>query len=117
MSVDPSPDGKHLLVIQNHPPFSYLHTASAFPREIEVRNLSGKLQHKVASLPLADQVPIEGVPTGPRRVHWRPTEPATLAWIEALDEGDPKKKVAHRDVMRMLKSPFDAQPQEVTKIE
>src|SRR5262249_37599127 len=53
-------------------------------------------------LPLADQVPIEGVPTGPRGFQWGPTKPATLLWVEALDGGDPKKKVPHRDKVMML---------------
>ncbi|MCS6861560.1 MAG: prolyl oligopeptidase family serine peptidase, partial [Abditibacteriales bacterium] len=70
---------------------------------------------KVASLPLAENVPIDGVPTGPRSVHWRPTEPATLVWVEALDDGDPRKKVPHRDRVLMWKAPFEGQPTELTK--
>jgi hypothetical protein len=58
-----------------------------------VWDTKGKLVYKVASLPLADQVPIDGVITGPRSVRWRPNEPATLVWVKALDDGDPKKKV------------------------
>ena len=50
-----------------------------------------------ASLPLADEVPIDGVPTGPRNHMWRPTDPATLLWTEALDGGNPKMKVPYRD--------------------
>src|SRR5262249_51262888 len=50
-------------------------------------------------LPLQDKVPIEGVPTGPRSVRWVPTEPHKLMWVEALDGGDPKTKVPHRDVL------------------
>jgi dipeptidyl aminopeptidase/acylaminoacyl peptidase len=116
-SAEPSPDGKHLLVVRLHRPYSYLLPAFAFPREIEVWELSGKIEHKVASLPLAENVPIEGVPTGPRSVHWRPTEPATLVWVEALDDGDPRKKVPHRDRVLMLKSPFQGPPVELAKTE
>ena len=97
-SVHPSPDGKYLLVTRIHRPFSRLHTVPAFPREIEVWETgSGKVIAKIANLPLADKVPIEGVPTGPRDVHWIPTEDSTLIWVEALDGGDPKAKVSHRD--------------------
>ncbi|HKG48294.1 MAG TPA: prolyl oligopeptidase family serine peptidase, partial [Pyrinomonadaceae bacterium] len=71
----------------------------------------------VASLPLADQVPIDGVITGPRFVRWRPDEPATLVWVQALDNGDPKTKVSHRDRVVMLKAPFTTQPTELFKIE
>ncbi len=116
-SAEPSPDGKHLLIVRLHRPYSYLLPAFAFPREIEVWNLSGKVEHKVASLPLAENVPIDGVLTGPRSVHWRPTEPATLVWVEALDDGDPRKKVPHRDRVLTLKSPFQAHPVELAKTE
>jgi dipeptidyl aminopeptidase/acylaminoacyl peptidase len=117
LGVDPAPDGRHVLVTRLQKPFSYLFPDSAFPREVEVWDTKGKLVHKVASLPLADQVPIEGVITGPRSIRWRPNEPATLVWVQALDGGDPKKKVAHRDSTWMLKAPFTAQPVELFKTE
>src|SRR4030095_12331540 len=79
-SVDPSPNGQQLLVTRIHKPFSYLFTDFAFPKDIEVWDTKGKLTYKLASLPLADQVPPNGVITGPRAVQWRPTEPATLVW-------------------------------------
>ena len=116
-AVEPSPDGQHLLVTRLHKPFSYLFPDSDFPKEIEVWDTKGKLVYKVASLPLADQVPIDGVITGPRSVRWRPDEPATLVWVKALDNGDPKKKVDHRDSIVMLKAPFTGQPAELFKTE
>src|SRR4030095_2835204 len=76
-----------------------------------------KLVYKVGSEPLADQVPIDGVITGPRSASWRPDEPATLVWVRALDNGDPKKKVPHRDSVVMLKAPFTGQPTELFKTE
>ena len=116
-SVDPAPDGHHVLVTRLHRPFSYLFPDNAFPKDIEVWDTKGKLVYKVASLPLADQVPIDGVITGPRAVRWRPDEPATLVWVRALDNGDPKKKVPHRDSIVMLKAPFTGQPSELFKTE
>lgn len=95
--VDPSPDGRFLLVHRKHRPFSYVLPASAFPEVIEVWDLTGQVVTTVARHPLQDQVPIEGVIRGPRSVAWMPTAPATLVWVEALDDGDPKKKVPHRD--------------------
>ncbi|HEU4795715.1 MAG TPA: prolyl oligopeptidase family serine peptidase [Pyrinomonadaceae bacterium] len=115
--IDPAPDGRHLLVTRAHRPFSYLFPDFAFPKELEVWDTKGKLVHKLASLPLADQVPIDGVITGPRSARWRPNEPATLVWAKALDGGDPKKKVAHRDSVLMLKAPFTSQPVEIFKTE
>ncbi len=116
-SADVAPDGHHLLVTRIHKPFSYLFTDFSFPKDIEVWDTKGKLVYKIASLPLADQVPIDGVITGPRSVRWRPDEPATLVWAKALDDGDPKKKVAHRDSILMLKAPFTGQPTELFKTE
>jgi dipeptidyl aminopeptidase/acylaminoacyl peptidase len=116
-SAAPAPDGKHILVARVHRPYSYLLPVSAFPREVEVWDRGGTLVAHLASLPLADQVPIDGVPTGPRSHQWRPTEPATVVWVEALDEGNPKKKVPHRDRVLTLASPFQGKPAELAKTE
>ena len=116
-TAEPAPDGKHLLVARVVRPYSYLLPLYAFPREVEVWDRSGKLVHKVASLPLADQVPIDGVPTGPRSYAWRPTEPATLVWVEALDKGDPKVKVPQRDRVLSLKAPFTGEASELIRTE
>jgi dipeptidyl aminopeptidase/acylaminoacyl peptidase len=113
----PAPDGQHLLIARIRRPYSFLHPANDFPKEVEVWDTRGKLVHKLASTPLQDQVPIDGVPTGPRAHAWRATEPATLLWVEALDEGDPKKKAAHRDRVLMLKAPFTGAPTELWKLE
>ena len=115
--VDAAPDGHHLLVTRLKKPFSYLFTDSSFPKDVEVWDTKGKLVYKVASLPLADQVPIDGVITGPRSIRWRPSEPATLVWVKALDEGNPKNKVPHRDSILTLKAPFKGQPAELFKTE
>ncbi|MGH9673165.1 MAG: S9 family peptidase [Bryobacteraceae bacterium] len=116
-NVTPSPDGKNLLVVRIRKPFSYLHPAQAFPKDVEVWDLAGKTVYKLASLPLADRVPIEGVPTGPRGYQWRPTAPATLVWTEALDGGNPRTKAPHRDRILMLAAPFTGQPVELLKTE
>ena len=117
LSVDAAPGGQHVLVTRARRPFSYLFPDSSFPRDVEVWDTKGKLAYKVASLPLADQVPINGVITGPRSVRWRPNEPAALVWAKALDHGDPRKKVAHRDSVVTLKAPFTGEPVELFKTE
>lgn len=114
-STEPAPDGKHILVVRNHKPYSYLLPAQAFPKEVEVWDLTGKAVYTLASLPLAEQVPIEGVPTGPRSYHWRPDVRATLAWVEALDGGDTRKKADQRDQVLMLAAPFTGKPVEIVK--
>ncbi len=113
----PAPDGRHLLVARIHRPYSYLYTSESFPKDVEVWDRAGRVVHKLASLPLADAVPVDGVPTGPRQYSWRPTEPATLVWVEALDKGDPKVDVPFRDRLMMLKAPFAGAPVEVVRTE
>ena len=115
--AEPSPDGTMVLVERVHRPYSYLYPVSSFPQVIQVWSLAGSVIRTVAKLPLQDKVPIEGVPTGPRSVHWRPTEPHNLVWVEALDDGDPKKKAPHRDRVMSLASVERGVAQEVIKIE
>ncbi len=109
-NVQPSPDGRLLLVARLQRPFSFMVPAAQFPVREEVWDRSGALIHLAADLPLAEGIPLEGVRTGPRRIHWRPTEPATLVWTEALDGGDPKRKAEFRDQLLMQAAPFKAAP-------
>jgi dipeptidyl aminopeptidase/acylaminoacyl peptidase len=105
--AQPSPDGTLFLVERVHRPYSYQLPVSSFPQNVETWDRSGAVVHTLAKLPLQDRVPIEGVPTGPRNVHWMPSRPHTLVWVEALDDGDPKKKVPHRDRLVMSDGPSD----------
>ena len=116
-NVDLAPDGQHLLVIRIERPYSYVLPYSRFPKRVEVWNRQGELVHLVTQQPLEDRIPIEGVPTGPRSVGWHPIAPATLYWLEALDDGDPRKTVPFRDRLMRLTSPFSGTPEEVTKTE
>jgi dipeptidyl aminopeptidase/acylaminoacyl peptidase len=113
--VRPSPDGKHLLAAWIHKPYSYQLPASEFPEEVAVWDRDAKIEYKVASLPLAEHIPIAGVRTGPRSYQWLPDKPATLTWVEALDGGNPKEKVPNRDRIVMFAAPFSGQPGEVFK--
>jgi dipeptidyl aminopeptidase/acylaminoacyl peptidase len=115
--IEPSPDGKHLLVSRIQHPYSYILPESEFPREVEIWSLTGKVEYKVASLPLEEHVPIEGVPLGPRDYQWLPTQPATLIWASALDGGDPKTKAPFRDEVMILSAPFTGNPSELVKLE
>jgi dipeptidyl aminopeptidase/acylaminoacyl peptidase len=114
-SAQISPDGKNLLVTTVHRPFSYLLAYRSFPREIEVWDRTGKVLKKVSSEPLAERVSLTGVPTGPRNIQWRVSEPSTLMWVEALDGGDLKNKVPYRDRILALKAPFTGEAREVFK--
>jgi len=117
-ALDPAPDGHHVLVTSLHKPYSYVTTYERFPREVEVWDVSTPAHitsHTVASLPLADRVPIHGVPTGPRYFSWRATDPATLIWTEALDGGDWNVEVPNRDKVLLQKAPFDVLPVEIAR--
>ncbi|MBI3680274.1 MAG: S9 family peptidase [Acidobacteria bacterium] len=116
-SIDPSPDGRYVLFTKVRRPYSWLHPYSAFPREIGVLDASGKLAHQLFSLPLYEIGEPDHVATGPRQVSWRPDEPATLTWVEALDGGNPRNKVPHRDKLMSWKAPFSGQPSEWTRLE
>ena len=112
--VSAAPGGRYLLVERIHRPYSYLCAYYRFPRDVEVWTTAGEAAETAASLPLAEQVPINGVPTGPRDHMWRPTEPETLIWIEALDGGNPKTKVPNRD--RVMIKPVGGSAIELCKV-
>ncbi len=115
-----APDGQHVLVNTIHKPYSYVTTYDRFPREVEVWDISAgstPAMHTIASIPLADRVPIRGVRTGPRSFMWRPTDPATLVWAEALDNGDWKVTVPARDKIMLQKAPFQTPAVEIVRTE
>ncbi len=116
-SLAPAPSGKAFLITTYQRPFSYLLPVQLFGRTTEVWTTAGDVAFTVAKLPVADRVPIEGVPTGPRMIQWRPTEPQTLVWTEAMDGGNPKEKVPHRDRILMQRVPTRAAPMEIGKVE
>jgi dipeptidyl aminopeptidase/acylaminoacyl peptidase len=78
---------------------------------------TGKVVRTLASLPLADKVPMNGVATGPRAVTWRPSDPATVIWAEAMDGGDLGNQAPYRDRLVALKAPFTGEPKEFFKTE
>ena len=118
--LESAPDGRHLLVSAIHKPYSYVTTHDRFPRRVEVWDTATRARPSVqviARLALADRVPIHGVPLGPRDFFWRPSEPATLLWAEALDGGDWNVKVPARDKVMMQKAPFTSAAVELTRTE
>jgi len=119
-SLSPAPDGQRILVTAIHKPYSYVTTCERFPKQVEVWDVSPSAQvrvHSIASLALADRVPIHGVPVGPRDFSWRATDPATLVWAEALDGGDWNVKVPARDKILLQKAPFSSPAVEIARTE
>ncbi len=116
-SAEFSPDGEYLLIERLVPPWSHEVAWWRFAHEIEVWTDQGEPVAKIASPGVADEVPVHGVPLGPRSVAWRPTAPHMLFWVEALDGGDPVAEVPHRDRLMRLDAPFAAEPREVFRAE
>ena len=116
-TVSPSPDGQNILVARIQKPYSYLYPYFRFPKEVEVWDRQGKMTYKLASVPLQDKLPVQGVQIEPRGYGWIPTEPATLMWAEALDNGDPRTKITPRDKVMKFAAPFAGQPEEVVRTE
>lgn len=111
-NVDPSPDGRFVLVEHLHTPFSYLVPAWRFPRRIAILDRQGEEVSEVADVPLQEAVPIPfgSVPVGVREASWRADAPASLVWVEAQDGGDAGREAAVRDRLFVLDAPFDSAP-------
>jgi dipeptidyl aminopeptidase/acylaminoacyl peptidase len=112
-----SPDGQHLLVYRLKRPFSFRVPFPYFARTIEVWSAEGELERVIADLPVSDEVPRQGVPTGPRLVSFEESVPASLVWVEALDGGDPKAPAEHRDQLLRLAAPFRAEPEVAGRVQ
>lgn len=111
-----SSDVNFFLVDRIKRPYSYSVPANDFAHAYEIWDRNGALVKVLADLPVAEDVPMNGVPTGPRNVDWMPLKPATLVWTEALDGGDPEKDVPFRDRLMTLPAPFAAEAAEVLKL-
>ncbi len=115
--ADVSPDGKYILIARIKRPYSYLFPYDYFPKEVEVWNMDAQPLYYIADIPLQDQLPVQGVPVGPRSYGWIPSENSTLMWAEALDGGDPRNKADFRDKLMKMVAPFTYKPIEVLKLE
>ncbi len=115
MSTSWSPDEQYLLVTYLKRPFSYRVTYANFARATEVWDKSGKKVYQVSELGVTDEIPRQGVVTGPRDAQWQALHGARLLWAEALDGGDPKAKAAYRDQLMVLDAPFKGAPVPLTK--
>ena len=116
-SVASAPSGEYLLVSRVKRPFSHLYGMSGFPKDAEIWNRRGALARTIADVPSSEGIAINGVQIGPRQYRWRPDQPATVTWVEALDEGNPKKSAPFRDRVVALAAPFNGQPAEFARTE
>jgi dipeptidyl aminopeptidase/acylaminoacyl peptidase len=108
----PSPDNQYILLSTVHKPYSYQLPSRYFPQLIQVITLTGESVYTVEEVPLIDRLStkFDAVRTGRRHISWRSDHGASLYWIEALDEGDPKKEAPLRDRLSYLPAPFNAEP-------
>lgn len=113
--VEGAPDGAHVLTEAIQPPYSHAVTYQRFAHDVAVLDVATGKSVTIARLPLADRVPVHGVPTGPRGFDWRATDPATLVWAEALDQGNWDVEVPARDKVMTWKAPFSGRPKEITR--
>lgn len=103
-----SPDGNYLMVTTIQKPFSYIVPLNRFPQKSIVYDLSGKAIKTVNEVALNEIMPkgFSSVRKGKRGMNWRSDKPATLNYVEALDEGDQAKKVDFRDEVFLWDAPF-----------
>jgi dipeptidyl aminopeptidase/acylaminoacyl peptidase len=116
--LDASPDGKYIFTAALHRPFSYNQPYERFPQRREIYSLATGEAKLLDDAPLIDNLPIDrdAVEPGPRDYGWRTDKPATIAWVKAADEGDPKKEAAVRDRIYTLDAPFSGEPKVVAEL-
>ena len=109
----PSPDGRWVWTEAVHRPYSYVVPLSRFPLRMAVLDAATGREARV----LHDRGPADDLSTsfdavvpGPRGVTWRADRPATLAWAQALDDGDPARPAERRDRLHSLEAPFGTDP-------
>ncbi|TNF42132.1 MAG: S9 family peptidase, partial [Bacteroidetes bacterium] len=114
---DFSPSGEYVLVTAIQKPFSYLVTLNRFPSKTTIFDKNGKEVKVLQESPLIEDLPKGNDATrkGMRSINWRNDEPATIYYVEALDEGDPEKEAEFRDEVFILNAPFNGQPVSVLK--
>jgi len=116
-TLQPSSDGRHLLSVRIVRPYSYLVPANRFPKTVELLDANGKLVRKLADLAMNSAGPthLGWTADGPRDFVWVPGRSAAVAYVEPLDNGNPKQDTVFRDRVVMLPEPFDGEPQELIR--
>ena len=71
----------------------------------------------MADVPRAENIPTEGVRTGPRSEVWQVRDPATHMLAEVLDSGGLNLEVDPRDRMMSFPAPSHREPGELLKSE
>ncbi|RPD96458.1 S9 family peptidase [Aureibaculum marinum] len=116
-SISFSPDGNYVMVSTIEKPFSYIVNYNRFPSKTKIYTKNGMEVATVLESPLLEELPKGFMATkkGRRNISWRSDKPATLIYVEALDEGDPKKQVEYRDEVFQLEAPFTGNGKSILK--
>ena len=117
MSV--SPDGRYVLLTEMSRPFSYIVPHYRFPHKVVVCDIKGKPVKTMVEVPLLEVLPKGNMAErmGMRNLSWRSDKPATLYWVEALDQGDPAIEAEYRDELFVLDAPFDGEKRSLIKMQ
>lgn len=112
-----SPDGNYIMLTMIRKPFSYIVPMSRFPQVSIVYDRQGNEIKTVNEIPLVEIIPkgFDAVRTGKRSMGWRADKPATLYYVEALDQGNPLTRAAYRDELFVWDAPFDKDPVSLAK--
>lgn len=113
-----SPNREYILITALVKPYSYTVPYTKFQRIMEVYDKKGNLIKEIDYKPAIENLPagFMSVPQGKRSLSWRTDKPATLFWVEALDEGDPQKEAEYRDELFLLDAPFTDRPESILKV-
>src|SRR5260221_448390 len=109
-------EGRHLLVEKLARPYSYAVPYDDFARDVEITDLDGRTVRSLGRVALRENVPVQGVVQGPREYFASALADGAVYWFEALDEGDPRKKVPHRDRLMKIEAPYRGDAVEVARI-
>lgn len=114
-----SPDGEYIMLTTIQKPFSYLVTLNRFPMKTAVYDKNGNEVKVVNEIALSEVMPkgFMAVREGKRNMNWRADKPASLYFVEALDNGDPAKNVEYRDEVFTWDAPFTNSPRSLVKLQ
>lgn len=112
-----SPDGECVLLTIIDKPFSYIVPFDRFPSSTIICDKEGRQVKVLLVSPLLEDLPkgFMAVEKGMRNISWRNDRPASVYYVEALDEGDPAREVEFRDEVFTLDAPFNNPPVSILK--
>lgn len=119
LDYDISPNGDYLMAHFVRKPYSYSYTVHRFPSILKIFNINSPLVQEKKQLRLDNVIRPQGRDAAynvPRGFKWRTDQDASLIWIEAMDEGNPKTSVEFRDKVMEWKAPFDESPKVLTML-